>query len=55
MLDAAKEGRVSDREVEAIAGEDEELSMEKAPEINSLHPSIAPKNRKKKSKVKVNF
>lgn len=45
---------VSDREVEAIAGEDEALSMEKAPEINSLHPSIAPKNRKK-FKVKVNF
>lgn len=56
MLDAVKNGRVSDREVEAVAGGDKELSMEKIPETNSLCPSIPPKKRKKeKNKVKLNF
>lgn len=36
MLEAVKKGRVSDRE----AGGDQELSVEKASESNSLCPSI---------------
>ena len=57
MLDAVKKGRVSEREVEVTAGGDQELSMEEAPETNSLCPSIPAKNRKqkRKSKVKINF
>lgn len=56
-LDAVKKGRVSDREVEVIAGGAQEPSVGEAPETNSLCPSSPTKNRKqkRKSKVKINF
>lgn len=57
MLEAVKKGRVSDREVEAIVGEDPEPSVEEAPETDSLCPCVSPKSgkQKRKSKVKLNL
>lgn len=51
MLDAVKKGRVSDSEAEALAGGDQELSVEKASESNSLCSSISPKEWKAKKEI----
>lgn len=51
MLDGVKKGRVSDSEAEALAGEDQELSVEKASESNSFCPDVFPKEEKAKEEI----
>lgn len=46
MLDVVENGRVSDKEVEAPAGGDQELLVEEAPMTNSIMSKWFPKKRK---------